>query len=118
MILKLKHRFEDSEYALHEQLKKCSVFATESKVYPTLVKLNFIETLAELLVHDNIVISTDVVLLLYFFLIFHNYLSDDLTDEKTLLEDSTGQAFELIDDIVSSFSPSSYRLQKIFLNFS
>lgn len=58
-------RFEDSEYALHEQLKKCSVFATEAKVYPTLVKLDFISTLAYLLSHDNIVISADVTLLLY-----------------------------------------------------
>lgn len=61
-------RFEDSEYALHEQIKKCSVFATESKVYPTLVKLDFIGTLSYLLVHDNIVISTDVIKLLYIFL--------------------------------------------------
>ena len=66
----LRLKYSTSEYALHEQLKKCSVFATESKVYPTLVKLNFIETLAELLVHDNIVISTDVVLLLYVFSFF------------------------------------------------
>ena len=60
----LQIRFEDSEYALHDQLKKCSFFATESKIYPILVKLDFIGTLSYLLVHDNIVISTDVIKLL------------------------------------------------------
>ena len=40
------------------------MFSTEVRVYPTLVKLDFIGTLAYLLSHDNIVISTDVIRLL------------------------------------------------------
>lgn len=87
-------KFEDSEYALHEQIKKCSVFATESKVYPTLVKLDFIGTLSYLLVHDNIVISTDVIKLL-----------DDLTDDETILMDTTGEAVSLIDTVISKNIP-------------
>lgn len=40
------------------------MFSTEVRVYPTLVKLDFIGTLSYLLSHDNIVISTDVIRLL------------------------------------------------------
>ena len=34
-------------------------------MYPTLVKLDFLGTLSYLISHDNIVISTDVIKLLY-----------------------------------------------------
>ena len=94
-----KYRFEDSEYALHDQIKKCSFFATESKIYPTLVKLDFIGTLSYLLVHDNIVISTDVIKLLW--LLFHSVrCRDDLTDDETILMDASGEAVGLIDAVV------------------
>ena len=41
------------------------MFSTEVRVYPTLVKLDFLGTLSYLISHDNIVISTDVIKLLY-----------------------------------------------------
>ena len=89
-------KFEDSEYALHDQIKKCSFFATESKIYPTLVKLDFIGTLSYLLVHDNIVISTDVIKLL-----------DDLTDDETILMDASGEAVGLIDAVIAANIPQT-----------
>lgn len=57
-------RFEDSEYKLHEQIKRCSVFATETKIYPTLVELNFVDTIVYLLSHDNILIIIETTKLL------------------------------------------------------
>ena len=57
-------RFEESEYKLHEQIKRCSVFATETKIYPTLVELNFVDTIAYLLSHDNILIIIETTKLL------------------------------------------------------
>ena len=74
------------------------MFATEASIYPTLVKLDFISTLGYLLSHDNVVISADVVQLLYHFT--HLLIRDDLTDEKTIYEDTTGRALELVDTIV------------------
>lgn len=74
------------------------MFATEASIYPTLVKLDFISTLGYLLSHDNVVISSDVVQLLYYFI--HILIRDDLTDEKTIYEDTTGRALELVDTIV------------------
>ncbi|KAK8820429.1 hypothetical protein WA577_006492 [Blastocystis sp. JDR] len=89
-------KFEESEYALHEQLKKCDVFSTEVRVYPTLVKLDFIGTLSYLLSHDNIVISTDVIRLL-----------DDMTDDSTIMEDPTGESVGLIDEVIAKAIPQS-----------
>ena len=63
-LLSFTCRFEDSEYKLHEQIKRCSVFATETKIYPTLVELNFVDTIVYLLSHDNILIIIETTKLL------------------------------------------------------
>ena len=63
-LFSLIDRFEDSEYKLHEQIKRCSVFATETTIYPTLVKLDFVDTILFLLAHDNELIAIETAKLL------------------------------------------------------
>ncbi|KAK8805154.1 hypothetical protein WA588_000097, partial [Blastocystis sp. NMH] len=87
-------QFEDSEYKLHEQIKRCSVFATETKIYPTLVELNFVDTIVYLLSHDNILIIIETTKLL-----------DDLTDDNTILNDRSGNAIQLIDALIAKDIP-------------
>ncbi|KNB42336.1 beta-catenin-like protein 1 [Blastocystis sp. subtype 4] len=81
-------KFEESEYKLHEEIKRCSVFGTEPKCYPLLVKLDFVDTLLFLLCHDNILIVIETTKLL-----------EELTDDSTIVKDVQGDAIQLIDVI-------------------
>ena len=112
-------RFEESEYALHEQIKKCNVFVTEPRVYPILVKLDFISTLSYLLTHENIVISADVVSFLYIYLFHTSSSRNELVDELNKGEEE--HSLELLDIIVQFNKPymiTDCRLTRTFPAFS
>ncbi|XP_013193032.1 beta-catenin-like protein 1 [Amyelois transitella] len=77
-------KFMDSEIDLHEALQELSAIATVPDQYPLLVELKCINSLLELLSHDNTDISTKVV-----------HLLQEFTDVDILHESEEG-AEELI----------------------
>ncbi|XP_077293536.1 beta-catenin-like protein 1 [Arctopsyche grandis] len=72
-------KFMESEVDLHQSLQELSVVATVPDLYPILVQMKFINSLLELLSHDNTDISTQVV-----------HLIQELTDVDILHESIEG----------------------------
>ncbi|XP_059049424.1 beta-catenin-like protein 1 [Achroia grisella] len=87
-------KFMDSEIDLHEALQDLSAVATVPDQYPLLVELKCINSLLELLSHDNTDISTKVVNLL-----------QELTDVDILHESEEG-AEELINALAEAECPA------------
>lgn len=96
----VRYRFEESEYKLHEEIKRCSVFSTETKCYPLLVKLNFIDTLLFLLGHDNILIVIESTKLLWELSWVSEY-REELSDDRSVVNDVNGDAMKLVESVVS-----------------
>ncbi|XP_073945334.1 beta-catenin-like protein 1 [Choristoneura fumiferana] len=86
-------KFMESEIDLHEALQDLSAVATVPDQYPLLVELKCINSLLELLSHDNTDISTKVV-----------HLLQELTDVDILHESEEG-ADELINALVEAEAP-------------
>ncbi|XP_028175095.1 beta-catenin-like protein 1 [Ostrinia nubilalis] len=87
-------KFMESEIDLHEALQELSAVATVPDQYPLLVELKCINSLLELLSHDNTDISTKVV-----------HLLQELTDVDILNESEEG-AEELIKALADAECPS------------
>ncbi|XP_063393704.1 beta-catenin-like protein 1 [Cydia fagiglandana] len=87
-------KFMESEIDLHEALQDLSAVATVPDQYPLLVELKCINSLLELLSHDNTDISTKVV-----------HLLQELSDVDILHESEEG-AEELINALVDAEAPS------------
>lgn len=87
-------KFMDSEIDLHEALQELSAVATVPDQYPLLVELKCINSLLELLSHDNTDISTKVVNLL-----------QEFTDVDILHESEEG-AEELINALAEAEAPA------------
>ncbi|XP_047523466.1 beta-catenin-like protein 1 [Pieris napi] len=87
-------KFMDSELDLYDALQELSAVATVPDQYPLLVDLKCINSLLELLSHDNTDVSTKVVNLL-----------QELTDVDILHESEEG-AEELINALADAESPS------------
>ncbi|KAJ8734850.1 hypothetical protein PYW08_014100 [Mythimna loreyi] len=87
-------KFMDSEIDLHEALQELSAVATVPDQYPLLVDLKCINSLLELLSHDNTDISTKVV-----------HLLQELTDVDILHESEEG-ADELINALAEAEAPA------------
>ncbi|KPI93414.1 PREDICTED: beta-catenin-like protein 1 [Papilio xuthus] len=87
-------KFMESEIDLHEALQELSAVATVPDEYPLLVELKCINSLLELLSHDNTDISTKVVNLL-----------QELTDVDILHESEEG-AEELIKALAEADAPA------------
>ncbi|XP_014360320.2 beta-catenin-like protein 1 [Papilio machaon] len=87
-------KFMESEIDLHEALQDLSAVATVPDEYPLLVELKCINSLLELLSHDNTDISTKVVNLL-----------QELTDVDILHESEEG-AEELIKALAEADAPA------------
>ncbi|KAG6452579.1 hypothetical protein O3G_MSEX007735 [Manduca sexta] len=87
-------KFMDSEIDLHDALQDLSAVATVPDQYPLLVELKCVNSLLELLSHDNTDISTKVVQLL-----------QELTDVDILHESEEG-AEELINALAEAEAPA------------
>ncbi|XP_053600988.1 beta-catenin-like protein 1 isoform X2 [Plodia interpunctella] len=87
-------KFMDSEIDLHEALQELSAVATVPDQYPLLVELKCINSLLELLSHDNTDISTKVV-----------HLLQEFTDVDILHESEEG-AEELISALAEAECPA------------
>ncbi|CAG9782922.1 unnamed protein product [Diatraea saccharalis] len=87
-------KFMDSEIDLHEALQELSAVATVPDQYPLLVELKCINSLLELLSHDNTDISTKVV-----------HVLQELTDVDILNESEEG-AEELINALAEAECPA------------
>ncbi|CAH0600301.1 unnamed protein product [Chrysodeixis includens] len=87
-------KFMDSEIDLHEALQDLSAVATVPDQYPLLVSLKCVNSLLELLSHDNTDISTKVV-----------HLLQELTDVDILHESEEG-ADELINALAEAEAPA------------
>ncbi|KAL0850071.1 hypothetical protein ABMA28_011966 [Loxostege sticticalis] len=87
-------KFMDSEIDLHEALQELSAVATVPDQYPLLVELKCVNSLLELLSHDNTDISTKVV-----------HLLQELTDVDILNESEEG-AEELMNALAEAECPA------------
>ncbi|XP_072935897.1 beta-catenin-like protein 1 [Epargyreus clarus] len=87
-------KFMESEIDLHEALQELSAVATVPDQYPLLVELKCINSLLELLSHDNTDISTKVV-----------HLLQEFTDVDILHESEEG-AEELINALAEAEAPA------------
>lgn len=87
-------KFMDSEIDLYEALQELSAVATVPDQYPLLVDLKCINSLLELLSHDNTDVSTKVV-----------HLLQELTDDDILQESEEG-AEALMNALAEAEAPS------------
>ncbi|XP_022822052.1 beta-catenin-like protein 1 [Spodoptera litura] len=87
-------KFMDSEIDLYEALQELSAVATVPDQYPLLVDLKCINSLLELLSHDNTDVSTKVV-----------HLLQELTDDDILQESEEG-AEALMNALTEAEAPS------------
>ncbi|XP_042040432.1 beta-catenin-like protein 1 [Salvia splendens] len=83
-------KFADSELELHEELQKLKILAGAPELYPDLVSLGTVNSIAGLLNHDNTDIAIDAVTLL-----------QDLTDAD-VIEDNEESAQVLVDALIEN----------------
>lgn len=85
-------KFADSEVELHDEIQKLKILAGGPELYPELVSLGTVASIAQLLNHDNTDIAIDAVTLI-----------QDLTDEDVLDGDENDEpANVLVDALIEN----------------